>query len=181
MHHDYSRCNAGTRVNAQTLLSSVESDHRKGKICNMVKTQEGRALLQRLADTLTRKMAPVIKAANRILKKSGPRVLSQETLIQGDGSSGEASPGDSHGSSGADAFPASTSAATSDSTSPSIRSPQVSESVLDERLLTGNPSSHLADTNEEGNGETHEQVWKGFLLDFKPMPAGFDISEIFDT
>lgn len=177
MQHDESRCNAGTRVNAQTLLSSVESDHRKGKICNMVKTQEGRALLQGLVDTLTRKMASVITAANRIHKKSGPRVLGPETLIRDDGSSSEAWPGNSHGSSGADASPASTPAAVSSS----IGAPDESKSVLDEHVLSGNPSSHLADKKEKDECETHEQVWNGFFSDVKPMPAGFDISAIFDT
>lgn len=147
----------------------------------MVKTHEGRALLQGLVDTLMRKMAPVITAANRILKNSGPRVLSQEKLIHGDSSSGEASTGDFDGISGANVLPASTFASTAASSS--IDSPQASELVL-ENILSGNPFSHLADEEGKGDGGTHEQLWSGFLPErtqLKPLPEDFDISAIFEV
>jgi hypothetical protein len=72
-------------VDAQTLLESVENDFRKGKVANMMKTQEGRALLQRPFDKLRAQMAPVITRADAILKESGPWVLNDTTPLKNAG------------------------------------------------------------------------------------------------
>ena len=51
----------------------------------MLKTQEGRALLQRPIDKLKAHMAPAITRADAILKESGPWVLNDTTLLKKSG------------------------------------------------------------------------------------------------
>jgi len=69
-----SKCCAGTLTDAETLLTSAENDFRKGKVANMMKTVDGRALLEQLLAKLAVEMAPAISRAGAILAQMGSRV-----------------------------------------------------------------------------------------------------------
>ena len=70
MGSDQSYAGAGTKVDAQTLLASVEEDFEKGKIGRMMNDSEGRALLQGLMDRFAASVAPAMQAADKILTQS---------------------------------------------------------------------------------------------------------------
>lgn len=75
------RCFAGTRVDAQTLLTSVENDFCKGKVANMMQTPEGRALLEQLFGKLATDLGPAIMDAEAILGQRGCRVQDETTVV----------------------------------------------------------------------------------------------------